>query len=108
MSNISRLSAIHELNKKHLEEMDFRDMKPRSVFNNFNSTYRVSIVDRYDDLLLIDYFVNRTTYKYLRVKDSSTRKHHFLSVPNNIRECRKALAWTFGLKPSDYKLKFET
>ncbi|MHA1255174.1 MAG: hypothetical protein ACTSPS_06185 [Promethearchaeota archaeon] len=50
----------------------------------------------------------RCTYKYVRVKDSSTDKLVFLSVPNNIRSCKGAIAWTFGFSEREYDLFFET
>jgi len=72
----------------------------------------VKIIDRYEENLLLEYHKMkgraRCTYKYVRVKDSSTDKLVFLSVPNNIRSCKGAIAWTFGFSEREYDLFFET
>ncbi|MFX0033849.1 MAG: DUF6745 domain-containing protein [Candidatus Hodarchaeota archaeon] len=39
---------------------------------------------------------------YIIVKDVSSRKYYILRVPPDIRTCKEALAWTFGLSPEEY------
>ena len=97
----SRLMEIHEKNKRFLEQMFLNGTEVRN-----NQSINIIHVDQ--DLLLLDYIINRITYRYLRVRDSSTQKFHFLSIPNNIRNCKIALAWTFGMEPAEYDLGFET
>jgi hypothetical protein len=78
------------------------------IFKNSN----IRIVDKYNENLLIEYTLNevdaKTTYQYLRVKDSSTGGFTFLSVPNTVQFCKEAIAWTFNLKTEDFELLFET
>jgi hypothetical protein len=92
---------LHEKNKKDLETIDIK----RSI--------QVRIIDQYEDNLLIEYHTNPNrfeehTFTYVRVKDTSTGKLVFLSVPNNIRNCKVAIAWTFGLTCEEYDLFFQT
>ncbi|MFX1503452.1 MAG: hypothetical protein ACFFDH_20990 [Promethearchaeota archaeon] len=93
---------LHESNKKYLESLNLESEIGHSV----------RIIDRDKDSLLVDLIkreTNTTTsYRYIRVKDSSIGKNYFLSVPNKIRTCREAISWTFGLKPLEYDLLFET
>jgi hypothetical protein len=93
---------LHEKNKKHLESLNL-DVVVRGP---------TRIIDRDGENLLIE-FTKRSTnaitsFRYVRVKDSSTGKNIFLSVPNRMRSCREAVSWTFGLKSSEYDLLFET
>ncbi|MHA1281945.1 MAG: DUF6745 domain-containing protein [Promethearchaeota archaeon] len=41
--------------------------------------------------------------KYVRVRDATRRKYHYLRVPPYVNTCREAIAWTFGLTPEKYK-----
>ncbi len=102
MSSInSRMVQIHERNKSYLEKIIFDD-------KGYSNDRRVNIIHVDRNLILVDYTSNRTNYRYLRVIDSSTRKFYFLSVPNNISNCKLALAWTFGMDLAEYDLGFET
>lgn len=96
----------HEENKKYLKDQKFETA--RSV----SQGRRVRVVDRYKDDLLIELIIGpryeNTTYKYIRVKDTSTGKLVFLSVPPHMNNCREAIAWTFDLSLSKYELLFET
>lgn len=42
------------------------------------------------------------------VKDSSTPRRYLLRVPPNMRTVHDAIAWTFGMKPSEYQPLVET
>ena len=44
----------------------------------------------------------------VRVKDPSTGFFYLLRVPPNIRTCKEAIAWTFGLQPQEYNPLKET
>ncbi len=102
MTDAEYYTDLHEKNKKYLESLDL-DVVARGP---------TRIIDRDGENLLIEFTkrsANRiTTFRYVRVKDSSTGKKVFLSVPNKMSSCRQAISWTFGLKPSDYDLLFET
>lgn len=92
---------LHEENKKFLENIDIL------------KSAHVRIIDRYEENLLIEYHTHPTRfeeqiYTYVRVKDTSTGKLVFLSVPNNVRNCKVAIAWTFGLSCEEYDLFFQT
>jgi hypothetical protein len=97
---------VHEENKRHLREINFRN----PVYSG------VQIIDSFGENLLIEYKnsssneverIDRKFY-YIRVKDSSTGKYVFLSVPNRIKNCKEAIAWTFGLSIREYNLFFQT
>ena len=98
------LLRTHEKNKKYLRNL--------SSFNNRN----VRIIDRYRENLLIEYTIRNQNqssiithkYKYIRVKDTSTEKYVFLSVPNTMSRCKEAIAWTFSMSTKEYELFFET
>ncbi len=45
---------------------------------------------------------------YVKVKDGSTSREYLLYVPSNLKTCRAAIAWTFGLSEADYKPIIET
>jgi len=97
---------IHEENKKHLKELSF----PNPIYRG------IQIIDKFGENLLIEYrtsFSNEEEridrkFNYIRVKDSSTGKYVFLSVPNRIKNCKEAIAWTFGLSLREYNLFFQT
>jgi len=39
---------------------------------------------------------------YIIVKDISSKKYYILRVPPEVKTCKEALAWTFGMSPEDY------
>ncbi len=108
-----RLLKLHEDNKNYLSRVNFDKLSSSNSSN-------IRIVDRYGENLLLEYIIEsrrktqakifhkKDNYKYIRVKDSSTGKYVFLSVPNTINRCKIALAWTFDLSPEEYDLIFET
>ncbi len=102
MSDSEYYVALHDKNKKYLESLNLDSIANGSV----------RIINREGENLLVELSKRTTnsitTYRYIRVKDSSTGKNVFLSVPNKMRSCRDAISWTFGLKPSEYDLLFET
>lgn len=97
---------IHEENKKFLKRVNFKRSTDRWI----------RILDSYNQNLLIEYSTLSSTaeeriqrkFNYVRVRDSSTGKFVFLSVPNNLKECKEAIAWTFGLSLPQYDLFFQT
>jgi hypothetical protein len=48
--------------------------------------------------------------RVIKVEDHTTGKPYFLNVPRNrrTRNCKRAVAWLFGLKPSKYKPRVES
>ncbi|MFX1310094.1 MAG: DUF6745 domain-containing protein [Promethearchaeota archaeon] len=94
--------ALHESNKKYMESLNL----------DHDAKGSVRIIDRDKGNLLIELTkrktISVTTFRYIRVKDSSTGKNYFLSVPNSMQTCREAISWTFGINPSQYDLLFET
>lgn len=42
------------------------------------------------------------------VKDPSTSRRYLLRVPPNMKKLREAVAWTFGMRPEDYRPLVET
>jgi len=99
---------IHDQNKKYLGSVNFKNPTP--------TDRRIRILDNFRENILIEYNTFSTTaeerierkFNYVRVKDSSTSKYVFLSVPNNLRGCKEAIAWTFGLSLPQYNLFFQT
>jgi len=51
---------------------------------------------------------NEEPIKLVKVKDSSTDRFYVLRVPPNVKTCREAVAWTFGLTKEEYKPIKET
>jgi len=53
---------------------------------------------------LIRIFVDRYNepLTYIIVKDVSSRKYYILRVPPEVRTCKEALAWTFGMSQAEY------
>jgi hypothetical protein len=102
MTDAEYYISIHEKNKKYLESLNL----------DVVASGPTRIIDRDGENLLIELTQRGTssitTYRYVRVKDSSTEKNVFLSVPNRMNSCRQAISWTFGLKPLEYDLLFET
>ncbi|MFX0007026.1 MAG: hypothetical protein ACFFA7_04195 [Promethearchaeota archaeon] len=102
MTDADYYISLHEKNKNYLESLNL----------DFGARGSTRIIDRDGENLLVELTKRGsntiTSYRYIRVKDSSTGKNIFLSVPNRISSCREAVSWTFGLKPSEYDLLFET
>jgi hypothetical protein len=46
--------------------------------------------------------------QYVKVKDSSTDREYLLYVPNHLKTCKSAIAWTFGLSENEYNPIIET
>jgi lipopolysaccharide export LptBFGC system permease protein LptF len=97
---------IHDQNKKYFKGVNFKRIIDK----------RIRIIDSFKENILIEYNTLSSTaeerierkYNYVRVKDSSTGKFVFLSVPNHLKECKEAIAWTFGLSLPQYNLFFQT
>ena len=45
---------------------------------------------------------------YVKVQDSSTEREYLLYVPGNMKTCKQAIAWTFGLGEAEYQPLIET
>lgn len=45
---------------------------------------------------------------YVKVQDSSTGSEYLLYVPDNMKTCKQAIAWTFGLEEDEYLPLIET
>ena len=59
-------------------------------------------------LIRIDWHKNEESIKLVRVKDSSTNRYYLLRVPPNVRTCKEAVAWTFGMGEDQYNPLKET
>ena len=84
----------HEENKKFLATLDYMYNKVKT--NSLN--LRVRVINRNKDDLLIELIkispYDETTYKYVRVKDISTGKLVFLSVPPSFTRCREPIVFS--------------
>ena len=49
-----------------------------------------------------------TIDRYLMVVDGSSKRQYLLGVPNNIKTCHFAKAWTFDIHPDDFNPIIET
>ena len=96
------LLKVHDRIKNYLEK--------NFDLSLMNDNGRIRIIHRENESTLFDYHPSnrRKIYRYIRVKDTSTGNFYFLSVPNEVRNCREALAWGFRIPPSEYKLIKET
>ena len=45
---------------------------------------------------------------YVKVQDTSTKREYLLFVDQNVKTCRAAIAWTFGLTEKQYNPIIET
>jgi len=102
MSNRRTLREIHEGLKKYFEK--------NFLFLYHTNSERIEIIDEEGDSILFDYTSSsgRSTFRYLHVKDISTGKSSFLSIPYELNTCKQAVAWTFGMTPSEYILTKES
>jgi len=46
--------------------------------------------------------------KFVKVKDASTDREYIIRVPPNMKTCKEAVAWTFGLGEKEYNPERET
>lgn len=96
----------------------------REILNINNATIRASILRRFG----LENFIREAGAKVLdvekgrrllrvpastpimavEVKDSTTGKTYVLSVPPEMKTCKEAVAWTFGMTPDRYKPLKET
>lgn len=53
-------------------------------------------------LIKIDWHKREEPIKLVKVKDLSTDKIYLLRVPLNIKTCKEAISWTFGLNEKEY------
>jgi hypothetical protein len=63
--------------------------------------------DKFGELVKLN-FKGEETMKFVKVKDSSTDRIYVIRVPSEIKTCREGVAWTFGLRTSEYNPKKET
>jgi len=59
-------------------------------------------------LIKLDWHEKEEPIKLIRVKDSSTNRLYLLRVPPNMKTCKEAVAWTFGLNQEEYNPLKET
>lgn len=103
-----------------------KDITPKEALSVGNAELRRYLVKRigYDKLRehssitiiatdgeyeLIDAKISKDiTDRYLKVKDSSTERIFLLGIPNHIKDCKDAVAWTFGLSATQYNPLIET
>jgi hypothetical protein len=50
----------------------------------------------------------RRLFSLLEVQDATSGERYLLRVPDTMRTCREAVAWTFGFRPEDYQPLKET
>lgn len=122
MNEIEELIQIHEHNKEVLQVLDKKYDLPQlqpnpsdySNYIKFKEFPKIEIepIHRDGDYFLFELFDSSGTrlkgYHYVRVTDSSTGEHHFLSVPDKMKTCKEAIAWTFYMKSPEYHPLKET
>ena len=59
-------------------------------------------------LIKIDWHKREEPIKLVKVKDPSTDKIYLLRVPLEMKTCKEAISWTFGLSAKDYNPIKET
>lgn len=57
---------------------------------------------------LIDVMAGNERLRFVKVRDSTTKKVYVLRVPPFVKNCREAIAWTFGLSVEEYNPIKET
>jgi len=84
VSDITKImKTVHDGIKEHLEKYFEWFLK------NLETVDKITIIDEDADSILFDYTTTRTRnrYRYIRVKDVSTGKFAFLSVPSDVQTC---------------------
>ena len=77
--------------KRDYELILLKTPKTEKIENRWNG----NITELPEDIMLI------------KVKDTSTGTFYVLRVPLTVKTCTEALAWTFGMSESEYKLEVE-
>ena len=79
-------------------------------FKQFLKDLKASIVhaERGSKLIRIFPGGNEEPLTYIVVKDVSTQKKYILRVPPEVKNCKEAIAWTFGMSEEEYNLTAES
>ena len=97
MDNYNRLVI-----KTHQKIKDYLEREFENILRYNRIHQKIRIIHKEGENFLFDYLTWQYTYRYIRVKDTSTGKFYFLSVPTEMQTCKEAVAWTFWLTPSEY------
>jgi hypothetical protein len=85
-----------------------RYMIKRIGYNEIKDAVDAKVLHTDGDKELLELVLNGEEERYVKVKDSSTDREYLLYVPNNIQRCKQGIAWTLGLKESEYNPIIET
>ena len=82
----------------------------RFGFDNFVHEMKGKVLDRDGDqeLIMVPWRRDEEPITMVKVKDSTTDDIYLLRVPPNMKTCREAVAWTFGMTAEEYVLEKET
>lgn len=93
------------INERKLQQMLSDGFGTRNYFEELDA----EIIHQDGANYLIRYYLQGSQYhQYVRVKDSTTGNYYFLRVDPELKTCREAIAWTFGLSEDDYHPIMET
>lgn len=93
------------INDRKLQKMLSGGFGTKNYFEEFDA----EIIDQDGANSLIQYNLQGSQFHlYVRVKDSTTGHFYFLRVDPDIKTCRDAIAWTFGLSTEEYYPIIET
>jgi hypothetical protein len=73
-------------------------------YEKFVQELKGVVVHKADDSELIKLRWNKDEepLKLVKVKDSTTGRIYIIRVPKNVKSCREAVAWTFGMGKEEY------
>jgi DNA-binding transcriptional ArsR family regulator len=82
----------------------------RYSYDRFMSELKCKVINKSGDneLIMIPLGKEEEPIMLVKVKDPSTGLTHLLRVPPNVRTCREAIAWTFGMTSEEYNPIVET
>jgi len=79
-------------------------------FDNFVREMKGKVLDRDGDqeLIMVPWRKDEEPITMVKVKDSTTGEIYLLRVPPDMKSCKEAVAWTFGMTAEEYMLEKET
>jgi len=87
-----------------------RDLIAGFGFERFVNKIGGTVINRdgSSELIRVDWHKDERPIVVVKVKDSTTHKIYLLRVPPDMRTCKQAVAWTFGLEEKEYDPQSET
>ncbi|MFX0094382.1 MAG: DUF6745 domain-containing protein [Candidatus Hodarchaeota archaeon] len=80
-----------------------RLLMDRFGFDKFVAEARARLLHRDGSSELVTINLRKEeSLTFVKVRDSTTKQLYLLRVPSDVKTCREAIAWTFGLEEEEY------